>query len=67
MPKYLAHVIFKDNAAGSTALAAGEVDVSQQFNSNVQDLWEKQNLPISTYLPEPPYHIGASCQLRSLI
>lgn len=60
MPKYLAHVIFKDNAAGSTALAAGEVDVSQQFNSNVQDLWEKQNLPISTYLPEPPYHIGAS-------
>lgn len=59
-PKYLAHVIFKDNAAGTTALAAGEVDVSQQFNSNVQDLWEKQNLPISTYLPEPPYHIGAS-------
>jgi len=43
-----------------TALAAGEVDVSQQFNSNVQDLWEKQNLPISTYLPEPPYGIGAS-------
>ncbi|GIV73462.1 MULTISPECIES: ABC transporter substrate-binding protein [Caldilinea] len=59
-PKYLAHVIFKDNAAGTTALAAGEVDVSQQFNSNVQDLWEKQNLPISTYLPDPPYHIGAS-------
>ncbi|MCC9076514.1 ABC transporter substrate-binding protein [Litorilinea aerophila] len=59
-PKYLAHTIFKDNAAGTTALAAGEVDVSQQFNSNVQDLWEKQNLPISTYLPDPPYHIGAS-------
>ncbi len=59
-PKYLAHTIFKDNAAGTTALAAGEVDVSQQFNSNVQDLWEKQNLPISTYLPDPPYNIGAS-------
>jgi len=59
-PKYLAHTIFKDNAAGTTALQAGEVDVSQQFNSNVQDLWEKQNLPISTYLPEPPYGIGAS-------
>ncbi len=59
-PKYLAHTIFKDNAAGTTALAAGEVDVSQQFNSNVQDLWEKQGLPISTYLPEPPYGIGAS-------
>jgi peptide/nickel transport system substrate-binding protein len=59
-PKYLAHVIYKDNAAGTTALQAGEVDVSQQFNSNVQDLWLKDNLPISTYLPEAPYGIGAS-------
>ncbi len=59
-PKYLAHVIYKDNAAGTTALQAGEVDVSQQFNSNVQDLWLKDNLPISTYLPDAPYGIGAS-------
>jgi peptide/nickel transport system substrate-binding protein len=60
VPKYLAHTIFKDNAAGTTALQAGEVDVSQQFNSNVQDLWLKDNLPISTYLPDAPYSIGAS-------
>jgi peptide/nickel transport system substrate-binding protein len=60
VPKYLAHTIFKDNAAGTTALQAGEVDVSQQFNSNVQDLWLNDNLPISTYLPEAPYGIGAS-------
>jgi len=60
VPKYLAHTIFKDNAAGSVALAQGEVDVSQQFNSNVQVLWENYNLPISTYLPDPPYDIGAS-------
>jgi peptide/nickel transport system substrate-binding protein len=59
-PKYLAHTIFKDNAAGTTALKAGEVDVSQQFNSNVQDLWLKDKLPISTFLPEAPYGIGAS-------
>lgn len=59
-PKYLAHTIFKDNAAGFTALQAGEVDVSQQFNANIQDLWLKDNLPISTYLPEAPYGIGAS-------
>ncbi|HSN94028.1 MAG TPA: ABC transporter substrate-binding protein [Anaerolineaceae bacterium] len=59
-PKYLAHIIYKDNAAGTTALQAGEVDVSQQFNSNVQDFWLKDNLPISTYLPEAPYGIGAS-------
>lgn len=60
VPKYLAHTIFKDNAAGSVALAQGEVDVSQQFNSNVQVLWENYALPVSTYLPEPPYGIGAS-------
>jgi peptide/nickel transport system substrate-binding protein len=59
-PKYLAHIIYKDNAAGTTALQAGEVDVSQQFNSNVQDLWLEQGLPISTYLPDAPYGIGAS-------
>jgi len=60
VPKYLAHTIFKDNAAGTTALQAGEVDVSQQFNSNVQDLWLKQGLPVSTYLTDAPYQIGAS-------
>jgi peptide/nickel transport system substrate-binding protein len=60
LPKYVAHTIFKDNAAGFTALKAGEVDVSQQFNSNIQDLWLKDGLPISTYLPEAPYGIGAS-------
>lgn len=60
VPKYLVHNIFADNAAGTTALKAGEVDVSQQFNSNVQDLWLVDGLPISTYLPEAPYGIGAS-------
>jgi peptide/nickel transport system substrate-binding protein len=59
-PRYLAHAIFKDNAAGFTALKAGEVDVSQQFNANIQDLWLKDNLPISTYLSDAPYGIGAS-------
>ena len=60
VPKYLAHTIFKDNAAGLVALAKGEVDVSQQFNSNIQMLWLNYGLPISTYLPDAPYGIGAS-------
>jgi peptide/nickel transport system substrate-binding protein len=59
-PKYLAHTIFKDNAAGSIALAQGEVDISQQFNSNIQVLWLNYGLPVSTFLPEAPYGIGAS-------
>lgn len=57
VPKYLAHTIYADNAAGQVAFAAGEVDVCQQFISNIQDLWEDQGLPISTYLQEPPYGV----------
>ena len=56
-PKYLAHVLYADNNVGQVALAAGEVDVCQQFISNVQDLWLKDGLPISTYMDEPPYGI----------
>jgi len=60
VPKYLAHVIYADNNAGLVALKAGEVDVSQQFNANVQDLWLKDNQPISTYLADAPYMVAAS-------
>ena len=60
VPKYLAHTIYADNNAGFLALKAGEVDVSQQFNANVQDLWLVDNLPISTYIDEAPYSITAS-------
>lgn len=59
-PKYLAHRIYSDNDAGLAALKAGEVDVSQQFIPNVQDLWLKDKLPISTYKKEAPYNICAS-------
>lgn len=54
-PKYLAHNIFADNASGDTALMNGEVDVSQQYIANVSDMWETNDLPISTYIDEAPY------------
>ena len=56
-PKYLAHTIFKDNASGTAAFVKGEVDVSQVFNPNIEQLWLDKKLPISTYLPDPPYGI----------
>jgi peptide/nickel transport system substrate-binding protein len=59
-PKYLAHIIYADNAAGNAAFKAAQVDVSQQFIPNVQNLWLVDHLPISTYLPDAPYGIGAS-------
>ena len=54
-PKYIAHVIYADNNAGQVALEAGDVDVCQQFTTDVQKLWEEKNLPITTYIDEPPY------------
>jgi peptide/nickel transport system substrate-binding protein len=58
VPKYLAHVLYEDNAAGDVAFAAGEVDVSQQFIANVQNMWLQQGLPISTYFENAPYMLS---------
>jgi hypothetical protein len=59
-PEYLAHVIYGDNDSANTAFKNGLVDVSQMFIENVQDLWLVDHLPVSTYLPDAPYQIGAS-------
>ena len=59
-PKYIVHTIFADNPAGEVAFKAGEVDVSQQFIPNVQNLWLEDNLPISTYMDEAPYGVSGS-------
>ena len=60
VPKYIAHTIYADNNAGQVALAAGEVDVCQQFITDVQKLWEEQELPIMTYMDEAPYGLCAT-------
>ncbi len=57
VPKYIAHAMYADNAAGEVALKAGEVDVCQQFIGNVQNLWLEDGLPISTYYDEAPYGV----------
>lgn len=59
-PKYMAHNIFKDNAAGRLALTQGEVDMSQQFMDKVPDMWNVDGLPISTYYDEPLCYQSAS-------
>jgi peptide/nickel transport system substrate-binding protein len=58
VPKYIAHNLFKDNAAGDTAFKAGEVDVSQAFISDVASMMSGGK--ISTYLPESPYYLAAT-------
>lgn len=58
-PKYIAHTIFADNAAGDVAFANDEVDVSQQFISEVWKMWESGK-PISTYIDDAPYYVCAT-------
>ena len=60
VPKYIAHTIYADNAASEVAFKAGEIDVNQQFMPNIQDLWEKDGLPISTYYDHAPYGVCAT-------
>ena len=58
-PKYIAHTIFADNAAGDVAFSNGDVDVSQAFISEVWKMWESGK-PISTYIDEAPYYVSAT-------
>ncbi|BFH68261.1 MAG: ABC transporter substrate-binding protein [Paenibacillus dendritiformis] len=58
-PKYITHIIFKDNAAGDLALKSGQVDVSQQFIPQVWKMWE-DGAPIKTFLPDPPHYVPGS-------
>ena len=55
VPKYIAHNIYKDNAAGDEAFFAGQVDMSQQFITQVWRMWER-GAPVETYIPQPPYY-----------
>lgn len=60
VPKYIAHNIYSGNDTSATAFKAGEIDMNQQYVANLADFWLKENLPISTYLDDTPYHIAAS-------
>ena len=59
-PKYIGHAIYSDNDATLIAFKDGQIDVNQQFIANVQNLWEKDGLPIAAYMDEAPYGICAT-------
>ena len=60
VPKYVAHNIYKDNAASARAFEAGEIDINQQYVSDLQKLWLEKDLPISTWFDDAPYQLGMS-------
>ncbi|MBC8532248.1 hypothetical protein H8696_10370 [Christensenellaceae bacterium NSJ-53] len=55
-PKYIAHMVYKDNAAANTAFTNGEVDMSSIFMPQIWELWEDKNLPVQTYYKDAPYY-----------
>ncbi len=54
-PKYICHVIFKDNNANTTAMQAGEVDYNENFIPQIWKLWENGE-PYHAYLNDLPYY-----------
>ncbi|OQY10959.1 MAG: peptide ABC transporter substrate-binding protein [Marinitoga sp. 4572_148] len=54
-PKYIAHVIYKDNAAAALAFEREDADWSSLFIPKVEDLWQKKKLPVGTWKSELPY------------
>lgn len=56
-PKYIVHPIFKSNEDGNLAFEQAELDISQQFAPRLWEMWEKKDLPVSTWYKDEPYHV----------
>jgi peptide/nickel transport system substrate-binding protein len=54
-PRYIAHNVYKDNVSGDEAFRAGQVDMSQQFITQVWRMWEG-GAPVKTFIPQRPYY-----------
>ena len=53
------HPIFKSAEDGNIKLQVGELDISQQFSSQIWKMWEAGQ-PVGTYLKEKPYYVPGS-------
>ncbi len=53
------HPIFKSNEDGNIKFQAGELDVMQQFVSQIWKMWEGGK-PVGTYLKDKPYYVPGS-------
>jgi len=60
VPRFIAQNILSTNDARRAAFATGQVDITQIFIANVWDMWERDGLPVSTYLMDPPFFIPGS-------
>ncbi|WP_448378964.1 ABC transporter substrate-binding protein [Fervidobacterium sp.] len=56
-PKYIAHVIYKDNPTATLAIEKGDVDWAGLFIPSVWEMWQKKNLPVGTWYKSKPYFL----------
>jgi len=57
--KQIIHPIFKSAEDGNIKLQSGELDISQQFVSQIWKMWEGGK-PVGTYLKDKPYYVPGS-------
>jgi peptide/nickel transport system substrate-binding protein len=57
--KQIIHPIFKSNEDGNIKFQAGELDIMQQFVSQIWKMWEGGK-PVGTYLKAKPYYLPGS-------
>ena len=57
--KQIIHPIFKSNEDGNIKFQAGELDIMQQFVSQIWKMWEAGK-PVGTYLKDKPYYVPGS-------
>ena len=57
--KQIIHPIFKSNEDGNIKFQAGELDIMQQFVSQIWKMWEGGK-PVGTFLKEKPYYVPGS-------
>ncbi len=57
--KQIIHPIFKSNEDGNIKFQAGELDIMQQFVSQIWKMWEGGK-PVGTYLKDKPYFVPGS-------
>ena len=53
------HPIFKSNEDGNIKFQAGELDIMQQFVSQIWKMWEGGK-PVGTFLKDKPYYVPGS-------
>lgn len=56
-PKYISHIVYKDNPSANLAFEKGDADWASTFIPAVYELWEKKGLPIRTWFKSKPYYM----------